>query len=281
MALLALVPAGVEAQPFAPEPFEPQQVQTRIIKMNGSFLGVGVQEVDADRAKALKLHEEAGVEITRVEEDSPASRAGLKIGDVIMQYNGQRIEGYEQFSRFVRETPPGREVKLAVIRNGAMQTIVAKIGAHKLPESAMVQIPKLQFDNPRFEMPNMPDMPRTFVMLRSSMLGIEGEALRGQLADYFGVKEGVLVRSVGKDTAAEKAGIKAGDVIVKVNDAKVASPSDISTALRALKGKATVPVLLQRDRHEMTVNATIEADKSGWDMAPPALSISGLGRVRI
>lgn len=88
-----------------------------------SFIGVMVQEIDGHRAKALKLPEEAGVEVTRIEPDSPAETAGLKVGDVVLHYNGQRVEGMEQFSRLVHETPPGREVKLDIYRNGAPQTI--------------------------------------------------------------------------------------------------------------------------------------------------------------
>lgn len=275
VALLALTPAALFAQTFDPEPFPPEpQNQQKVIRIGGvggTFLGVGLQEVDADRAKTLKLKEEAGVEITRVEDDSPASRAGLKVGDVILQYNGQRVEGFEQFSRFVRETPAGREVKLLISRDGQSQTLTAKVAARKgmnIPSVAM----------PRIEIPSMPDLPRTFMMWRSAMLGVEGESLRGQLADYFGAKEGVLVRSVMKGTPAEKAGIKAGDVIVKINDVTVTSPSEISAAIRKIKDKATVPVVLLRDKKEMTVSATIEGDKSGWDGPGPAIRISGQPR---
>src|SRR5262252_9402636 len=98
---------------------------------SSSFLGVGVKEVDSDRAKELKLKEEAGVEVMHVDENSPAEKAGIKAGDVIIDYNNQRIEGIEQFSRLVRETPAGRDVKLQVFRNGAPQTIVAKIGSRR------------------------------------------------------------------------------------------------------------------------------------------------------
>src|SRR5258705_6450591 len=98
-----------------------------------SFMGVMVQEIDSDRAKALKLREEAGVEVTRVETESPAEKGGLKVGDVVMQFNGQRVEGMEQFSRMVRETPPGRDVKLEIVRSGAPQTVVVKVGARKSP----------------------------------------------------------------------------------------------------------------------------------------------------
>src|ERR1700689_189485 len=94
-----------------------------------SFLGVGLQEINSDRAKQLKLPEEAGVEITYVAADSPAAAAGLKTGDVVLQYNGQRVEGTEQFTRMVQETPEGREVKLQIFRGGASQFVAAKIGS--------------------------------------------------------------------------------------------------------------------------------------------------------
>ena len=81
---------------------------------SGSFLGIGVQEIDSERAKALNLREERGVEVTRVEDDSPAAKGGIQTGDVVLEYNGDRVEGVEEFMRMVRETPPGRDVKLSI-----------------------------------------------------------------------------------------------------------------------------------------------------------------------
>jgi serine protease Do len=264
----AIVPMGTaQGQPFAPEPFDPQ---TAVIRMGGagtSFLGVNLREVDAERAKELKLKEEAGVEITRVEEDSPAAKAGLKVGDVVLSYNGQRVEGMDQFSRMVRETPPGREVKLSISRDGNVQTLVARLAARKMYPA----IPM-----PRMEMPSMapmPDLPRAMMMWRTSVLGVEAEALHGQLADYFGVKEGVLVRSVMKETAAYKAGLKAGDVIVRIGDSKVTSPGEISSAIRSMgEKKSSVPIVVIRDHKEITLTASID-DLSGGDMpAPPRIA---------
>jgi serine protease Do len=227
---------------------------------SGSYLGVMVQEIDSERAKALKLPEEAGVEITRVESDSPADKAGLKTGDVILQYNGQRVEGMEQFSRLVRETPVGRDTKLNIVRDGAPQTVTAKVGARRaLP--GFVPLP-----SDRFEI-RIPDIPRSFMSWRSPALGVEAESLDGQLAQFFGVKEGVLVRSVIKGGAAEKAGIRAGDVITRVGDTRVATPADISSALRSSKGKQ-VAVVVMRDHKETTVNVTLGDDdrvERGWE----------------
>jgi serine protease Do len=230
--------------------------QTTIKQLNApagptSYLGVNLQEINADRAKALKLPEEAGVEITRVEANSPASSAGIQSGDVVLDYNGQRVEGIEQFSRLVRETPAGREVKLRVFRNGAQQTITAKIGSHNA--SSFSNVPAQLFSTGVW-----PDSLQSFQSTwRSSALGIEAETLSGQLADYFGVKEGVLVRSVMKDSAADKAGVKAGDVITKVGDSKISTPADISTRVRGLRGQS-VPLTLMRDHKEMTVNIASE-----------------------
>src|SRR5579871_2891023 len=102
--------------PVAVAQLEPSR--PRGILPSGSFIGVGIREIDSERAKPLKLSEEAGVEVTRVESGSPADKAGLREGDVILQYNGQRIVGIENFSRLVRETPPARDVKLDISRNG-------------------------------------------------------------------------------------------------------------------------------------------------------------------
>jgi serine protease Do len=229
-----------------------------------SYLGVGIKDVDSDRAKALKLKEEAGIEVTRVDENSPAEKAGLKTGDVILDYNGQRVEGIEQFSRMVRETPAGREVKLQVWRNGSNQTIAAKVGSHR---AGMIAQP--------FEVPQLkdlrayiPDVPRAHMDWPSGVLGVVAESIDGQFAEFFGVKEGVLVRSVNKDSAAEKAGIKAGDVIIKVDGMTVSNPPDVSSRLRDQRGKS-VPVVLIRDHKEVTVAVTVADDRSEHFFARP------------
>jgi serine protease Do len=220
-----------------------------------------VQEIDGDRAKTLKLREEAGVEITRVEADSPADKAGLKSGDAILQYNGQRVEGMEQFSRLVRETPPGREIKLDIFHNGAPQTVTVKVAARH-PGAAVFNSNAFSVSpGGSFEF-QMPDMPRSFMSWQSSMFGIEGESLEGQLAQYFGVKEGVLVRSVISGSAAEKAGLKAGDVIVRVDDSKVTTPTDVTSRLRSLRGKP-VSIVVMRDHKEVPLSVTIEEEKRG------------------
>jgi serine protease Do len=265
-----------KAEPVDPDPFQQPDKAPAIVRIGGgSYLGVNLREIDAERAKELKLREEAGVEITRVEDDSPAAKAGIKAGDVVLSYNGQRVEGMEQFSRFVRETPPGREVKLSISRDGNTQTLAAKLGSRKAPMAMALPRVEIPAVAPMPPMPPMPDLPRGLMMWRTSTLGIEAESLKGQMAEFFGVKEGVLVRSVMKDTPAAKAGIKAGDVILKVDDTKIAAPSDISSAIHSAQNKKTFTITLMRDHKEMTVTATIDPEERGeWNL-PRVRQING------
>src|SRR5688572_3468453 len=92
------------------------------------WMGVGLAEITSDKMSKLKLKEERGVEITSVSPDSPAAQAGLKAHDVILEFNGTRVEGIDQFSRLVRETPSGRSVRLLISRDGAPQTVSVKLG---------------------------------------------------------------------------------------------------------------------------------------------------------
>ena len=261
-ALTAIYPAGA----FQPDPDPAPAIVTR---NSGSYLGVGVVEVTAERAKALNLREEQGVEVTRVEDDSPADKAGIKTSDVVVEYNGQRIEGLEQFMRLVRETPPGREVKLTISRNGSRQQVMVKTGSRKAWLTSRYGENALEI--PRIELPDIriPDVPRAFMSWRSTILGIEAESLDSQLAQFFGVKEGVLVRSVVKGSPAEKAGIRAGDVIVRVDDTKVATPREVTSAVRSAKSRKTVNLTAVREKREMNFPVPVEEPASEFNNAIP------------
>jgi serine protease Do len=252
LALLAATPVAAFQVKATPE------LRALLASSGGSYIGVGVAEITSERAKALSLREEHGVEITRVAEDSPAAKGGLKAGDVVLEYNGQRVEGIEQFMRLVRETPAGRDVKLAISRNGAMEHVSVRTGSRKSWLSGKLTEGALEI--PRIEVPaiRIPDVPRATFSWRSSFLGIEGESLDTQLAEYFGVREGVLVRSVVKGSTADKAGVRAGDVIVRVDDTKIATPREITAAVRASRSKKTVALGVVREKREMSVTMPVE-----------------------
>ena len=272
-------PATPAPQP-APAPAPPARAaggrMLILRKSTTSYLGIGVAEIDAERAKALHLKEVRGVEVKSVDPDSPAAKAGLQVSDVVLEYNGERIEGTEQFVRLVHETPADRQVKLVVWRNGANKTLTATIG-HRLEHFTLrgddggdftIEIPPVP---PMPNMPNMPNMPEIPKMpeipeipampemgyLRNGLLGIEGESLGSQLATFFGVQEGVLVRAVVQGSPAEKAGMKAGDVIVKIDGETVSNTREIRSLMRGARRKDTVPVVIVRDKKQMTLNVAV------------------------
>ncbi len=150
---------------------------------SGSYLGVGVREIDEERARTLKLKETHGVEITRVDDESPAHKAGLKSGDVVLEYNGDRVEGIEQFVRLVRETPANRTVKLSVFREGSVQALTATVGSRKGPKAmAWSSIPdapnmeKFKVYVPPMEM-TMPDIPKAMMSCAARCLGLRANRL--------------------------------------------------------------------------------------------------------
>lgn len=261
--------AELQDVPTPPPPPAAPEVQVFAFGGKGSYLGVGIAEVDTERAKALKLSEEHGVEITRVDETSPAAEAGLKENDVVLEFNGVRVEGVEQFGRMVREVPPGRKVKLLISRNGQTQTLVATIGDRRaLNRNWEVKLRRdmdrlrENLEGQHFEL-EMPDMPSVFTTWRAGLLGIEAEKLNPQLAEFFGVKRGVLVRSVTKDSAGEKAGLKAGDVITKVDGEEVTSPGEVTAKLRRVEGTKSVPLTVVRGRAEMVLQVVVDPEQFG------------------
>jgi serine protease Do len=255
--LVWLIQAAVAQNPA------PKNQRVGVITRGGSYLGVGVLEVDSEKAKALGLPEERGVQVTSVDADSPASRAGVQVKDVILEFNGEHVEGTAQFVRMVMETPAGRSTKLGVFRNGAMQTLTVRMGARPdqmgpfgftipgelIPPSP--PSPPSPFSRRQMDI-LMPDIPIGLMGWQSSTFGYVTEPVDGQMAEYFGVKQGVLVRSVRADSPAEKAGLKAGDVIVKADGVAVKTPREITNIHRGrMDGKLSLTIV--RSHKEMTV----------------------------
>lgn len=218
-------------------------------------LGVHVSDVGAEKARELKLAEEYGALIEKVDEDSPAAKAGLQANDVILSFAGERVRSVQQLRRLVRETPPGRSVSMEVSRDGQRRTLQVTPEAHdfemRLPE---IHIPRIEV--PRLELPEI----NTWVIGRGPRLGISGDELTPQLAAYFGVKQGkgILVREVLAASAADKAGLKAGDVIVAVDAKPVATISELRHALGDTEEDGETTLTIVRDRREQTLKVTLE-----------------------
>jgi serine protease Do len=266
--VIAFVAAAlVSCSAFAQQEAAPRAHRAQgyvVEKVSSGYLGIGGLDISPERAKALNLKEERGVEVSSLAEDGPAAKAGIKQGDVVLEFNGQPVEGTAQFQRLVRETPVGRQAKITVWRSGGRQTLTATVGENKQTTVFGPGDGSWNFSMP--EIPPMPniEIPRFQMTLQNPMLGIVGESLEreDQLAEFFGVQEGVLVRSVKKGSAAEKAGLKAGDVITKVDDSKVTSSAEITRVLRGVKSKKTFGVTVVRNRKEMPLTVTMESTGS-------------------
>jgi len=232
--------------------------------MAGATVGIQLTDVTADQVKTLKLSKAEGAIVESVSPNSPAATAGVHVKDVILEFDGEHVRSARHLMRLVSETPAGREVGMVVMRDGR------KTELHVKPEAA-------GFFNPRFsemidpqqmrelgqqasraarEMSrNLPDM---VGMGRRPRLGVAAQELTPDLAEYFGVKSGVLVASVQKDSAAEKAGLKAGDVITAVDGHNVATPAELISALPAGGGSHELNLTVTRDKKELKLKATIE-----------------------
>jgi len=247
------------AQNWSVDPPEQPWVFSSEESGTSSYLGVDISDVTSERLSALKLKEEKGVEVTMVDQDAPAGKAGIKEHDVILTMNGTSIESGAQLRRMIHEMPPGRVVTFGLSRDGQPMTVKVQLG-DKHQEFSMghnmkdfhVQIPEIHI--PDIDIPSI----NMVVVTSSARSGLTVENISPQLGEFFGVKNGngVLVRSVEKGSRAEKAGFRAGDVIVKVNDQPVHDTGDFSHAVRSRNG-AAVNVWVIRDKKEQNLNLAL------------------------
>lgn len=221
----------------------------------GSYIGLSLADLDANRAAILKLDEERGVEVRAVVEGSPAEAAKLQAGDVLLSYNGENILGARQLVRLVGETPPGRKVKIQFWREGKVRVAVVTTGSRPLDSTRIVG---LSLSQRGFDWGPV-DVPRPLMVWRNLLLGIEFEQVDSQFAEYFGVSEGVLIRYVEKGSPAEKAGLKTGDVIFSVGHKDLLTAHDITSGFR--QPGASVSVTLMRNHKKLDLTLTLPASQ--------------------
>ncbi|MGE3277908.1 MAG: PDZ domain-containing protein [Vicinamibacterales bacterium] len=248
---------------------EPAGRQVRILDGRGSGIGVTIRDIGpAD-------HQGDGIVVEDVVPDGPADKAGIHDGDIVVEFDGERVRSARQFSRLVRETPDGRQVPVAVLREGQRQALTvvpeadAAVWFGEVPgawqERLQALEPRLReieprlreleprlrafrFDGPlQFDFRGFAERPR---------LGVQVETLTPQLADYFGAEAGVLVAAVSEGSPAAEAGIRAGDVITAVNGTAVRGAADLYAALPDAGGEVTLTLL--RDKAPATITARLE-----------------------
>jgi len=236
---------------------------------SGSRIGVTVQDVeDADSKDAQRP--KAGVVIETVDPGGPADKAGIKAGDTLTDFDGEHVRSVRQFSRLVQETPSGRTVAAALSRAG--QRVTVNVTTDRLGRGDDFTYHLLESVRPATPAPPAPPappaarlapMPFDMVRVYGRRLGIALETLDEQLAQYFGVKDGVLVKAVAADSVAQKAGIKAGDVITSVNGRQVYEVSDVNRAIDRTDDGGDFTVDVMRDKKTLTLKGKFESRGRG------------------
>ena len=215
------------------------------VAQQSGWLGISVED-----------QRNTGAVVRSVEPNSPAERAGLKQNDVIVEYNKENVLGVQQLTRLIRETPVGRTVEMKIRRDNRDQTLPVTTEASRFPEA---------LGDIHLNLPNVNVLadqvrrtvvaPRVQVRTTFVQSGIQVEQMTDQLRNFFGVSTdlGVLVSSVDAGSAAEKAGLKSGDVITAVDGRSVRSPSDFNREMRAANGKGTLKIVRDKQERELKV----------------------------
>ena len=255
---------------------ERRRPRVMMLDGRGGQIGVSVDDV------------ENGVRIDEVDANSPASKAGLRTGDIVVEVDGERVRSARQFARLIQESPEGRSVNIDVLREGKRQTFdvtpetrgfdfdfdTARLerdlarGLRDLEPRLRELEPRLRefrFNGPLdfdFDVAPRITSPR-------GRLGVQLNEMTPELAEYFGAKDGgVLVSRVTPDSPAEKAGLKAGDVIVAVDGDRVRDTDDLVDELRDKDGEVTLGIV--RDKKESNLKATLEDARPRTGFKRPA-----------
>jgi serine protease Do len=233
--------------------FGPEQ-KIRMLTSSGGQIGVSIRDLGEEDAKSGK-GPATGVLIEEVETDSPAQKAGFRVNDVIVEFDGERVRSTRQFIRLVQETPAGRQIQAAVLRDGQRVTLSVQPRQgglfHYLDSGRMLSIPT----------PKPPAVALKGDLFRfgsSGRLGISVDDLSPQLAEYFGTKQGVLVTAVTDNSSASKAGVKAGDVITAFNGETVSTSADLRRQAQRLESSGDYTLAVVRDKKALTLKGKLE-----------------------
>ena len=241
------------------------------VQGQGSYLGVGLDEVTPGTVSRLKLKAERGAIVMDVVADSPAAKAGIQKDDVIIRWDGEQIESAIQLSRLRRETPPGRTVRLGIVRDGREMEVSVQLSERpqRIARSRVRAYAPRVAGTTRIR----PTRIRPERVIRGGTIrsiGMQMMSLTPQMAEYFGLgqRSGALVTWVDQDSSVAKAGLKAGDVILTIGGESVDNPAEAWRTIRQKAGES-VEIRVMRDRREQSF--TVQLDKratSSWVIEP-------------
>ena len=243
------------------------------------YLGVDLRDVTADQLGALKLKEARGAEIILVDHDAPAGKAGLREHDVVLQMNGQAIEGQDQLRRMLHDSPPGKTITLVISRDGQLMTITTQMSTHEevdrqalenrltVPEPQVPQSDSALSGNSVAAPAPAPSVRggSSFIgplAMNPAYTGLFLEKMTTQLASFFGVPSGagLLVCSVQPNSPAATAGMHAGDVVIRADKYAVTTINDWTKAIKNSRGQPLSVVVL-RDKKEQTLTLAPDGKK--------------------
>ena len=240
-----------------------------LLARSQGYLGVEIVDVDNEKAQALKLKEVRGAIITLIDHDAPAGQIGLKVNDVVLQLNGQNVEGSDQLRRMLKEIPPGRKVSIEISRDGNIQTLAVELADRQVLGHDVWN--KIDNGGDVFAQPPSMgmlsgggDTPTTgggfhLPFFGSSLnVGVLVEPLTSQMADYMGVPSGLMVKQVARKSEAAIAGLRAFDIILKVGTEPVTNLAGWDRALRSNQGKP-VQVTILRDKKQQTLTLQVDS----------------------
>jgi serine protease Do len=232
----------------------------------GTYLGVRTEDVSKENMARYGMRDVRGVGVTEVLKDSPAEKAGLRKDDVILRFDGEAVTSVRKLSRLVSESSPDQSVRLIISRAGSEQELTATLSKRDFGGLFRGQIHdgifnQIEKEFPKGDWGKLGDGNWVFAM-GNRRIGVSTQSLSKQLAEYFGVTEGVLITSVTENSPAARAGLKAGDVITAIDGEKVDSPGDITRAL-SKKETGDVSLTVVRDRNSRTVTVTPEKNPNG------------------
>lgn len=230
------------------------------------YLGVTTQAVDSDMAEAFKLTVKYGAIVNTVYEDSPAEKAGIEEDDVIIAVNGKRISDEDDLTDEIRSFDEGEAVTVSLMRDGKQMDVKATL-AGRTTSRTIVRNPGgrlgLLGDDDGFAYRFDDNRPYGYI-------GVSMVGLTEQLATYFGVNEGVLISEVEEDSPAQKAGLKAGDIITHAGADEIEEAEDLSRIIRSKDEDEKVELSVSRKGSSMKFTVTVEERQGSdfWGLAP-------------
>jgi S1-C subfamily serine protease len=224
------------------------------------WLGVYVQDITKEIKEAMDLKSKKGVLVKDVVEDSPADEAGIRREDVILVFEEKELDDSDELIKVVRRTSPGDKANLLILRDGKEKSISVILG--KAPKD---EVHVLEFF-PGVNQFKFKPYSHSFSVFSGGRIGVKVQDLNEQLGEYFGVKdgEGALITEADKEGPAYEAGLRAGDVIVEVDDEEIEDVDDLMEVISDKEEGDKIEIKVIRDRKPKNFTVEVEETEEEW-----------------